>query len=35
VAEVLGYPLVTADEALMRKIRGHSILVRLKDLAFG
>ena len=35
LAEVLGYPLVTADEALMRKMRGHSILVRLKDLAFG
>ena len=34
LAEVLGYPLVTADEALMRKMRGHSILVRLKDLAF-
>jgi hypothetical protein len=27
--------LVTADEALMRKLRGHSALVRLKDLAFG
>jgi len=26
---------VTTDEALMRKMRGHSILVRLKDLAFG
>ena len=35
LAEVMGYPLVTADEALMRKMRGHSILVRLKDLAFG
>ena len=35
LAEVLGYPLVTADEALMRKLRGHSALVRLKDLAFG
>jgi predicted nucleic acid-binding protein len=35
LAEVLGYPLVTADEALMRKMRGHSILVRLKDLVFG
>jgi len=34
LAEVLGFPLVTADEALMRKMRGHSILVRLKDLAF-
>jgi predicted nucleic acid-binding protein len=35
LAEAMGYPLVTADEALMRKLRGHSILVRLKDLAFG
>lgn len=33
VAEVLGFPLVTADEALMRKMRGHSIVLRLKDLA--
>ena len=35
LAEVLGYPLITADEALMRKMRGHSILVRLKELVFG
>jgi predicted nucleic acid-binding protein len=35
LAEVLGYPLVTADEALMRKVPGHSIVLRLKDLAFG
>jgi predicted nucleic acid-binding protein len=35
LAEVLGYPLVTSDEALMRKMRGHSILVRLKELEFG
>ncbi len=34
LAEVLGFPLVTADEALMRKMRGHSIVLRLKDLAF-
>jgi len=34
LAEVLGYPLVTADEALMRKMRGHSVVLRLKDLAF-
>lgn len=33
VAEVLGYPLVTADDALMRKMRGHSIVLRLKDVA--
>ena len=35
LAEVLGYPLITADEVLMRKMRGHSILVRLKELVFG
>lgn len=35
LAEVLGYPLITADEALMRKMRGHSIVVRLKELVFG
>ncbi len=35
LAEVLGYPLITADEALMRRMRGHSIVVRLKDLEFG
>jgi len=35
LAEVLGYPLITADEALMRKMRGHSIVVRLKELEFG
>ncbi len=34
LAEVLGYPLVSADEALVRKLRGHGIVVRLKDLAF-
>jgi len=35
LAEVRGYPLVTADEALIRMMRGHSIVVRLKDLTFG
>ncbi len=34
LAEVLGFPCVTADEALLRKMKGHSIVLRLKDLAF-
>ena len=34
VAESLGFPLVTADEALVRKMRGHSIVLRLGDLMF-
>ena len=35
VAESLGFPMVTADESLVRKMRGHSIVLRLKDLVFG
>ena len=34
LAETLGFPCVTADEALLRKMQGHSIVLRLKDLAF-
>ncbi len=34
VAESLGFPMVTADEALVRKMRGHSIVLRLSDLVF-
>ena len=34
LAEILGFPCVTADEALLRKMRGHSIVIHLKDLAF-
>ena len=34
LAETLGFPFVTADEALLRKMQGHSIVVRLKALAF-
>ena len=34
LAETLGFPCVTADEALLRKMKGHSIVLRLKDLAF-
>ena len=34
LAEILGFPCVTADEALLRKMKGHSIVLRLKDLVF-
>ena len=34
LAETLGFPCVTADETLLRKMKGHSIVLRLKDLAF-
>ena len=34
LAETLGFPCVTADETLLRKMKGHSIVLRLKDLVF-
>lgn len=34
VAEDLGFPLITADEALLKKMAGHSIVLRLGDLQF-
>ncbi len=34
LAEILGFPCVTADDALLRKMKGHSIVIHLKDLAF-
>ncbi len=34
LAETMGFPCVTADEALLRKMKGHSIVLRLRDLAF-
>ena len=34
LAETMGFPCVMADEALIRKMKGHSIVLRLKDLAF-
>ena len=33
LAEGVGYPLLTADEGLLNKMKGHSIVLRLKDLA--
>lgn len=35
LAETVGYPFLTADEALVRQMRGHSIVLRLTDLNFG
>lgn len=32
LAEREGYPLLTADEVMARKMRGHSIVIRLRDL---
>jgi predicted nucleic acid-binding protein len=34
LAEQVGYPLITADEAMIRKLTGHSIVVPLKELEF-
>jgi predicted nucleic acid-binding protein len=34
IAELRSHPLVTADDALMRKMRGHSIVLDLRDLEF-
>lgn len=32
LAEQLGYPLITADEIMAKKLKGHSIVVALRDL---
>jgi predicted nucleic acid-binding protein len=32
LAEQIGFPLITADEALVRKMRGHGIVVSLREL---
>jgi len=34
VAERLGSPLLTADEVMAKKMKGHSIVVRLADVEF-
>ena len=34
LAEHIGFPLVTADEALIKKMRGHSIVVPLSQMEF-
>lgn len=32
LAERLGFPVLTADEALMKKMKGHSIVLRLREV---
>ena len=34
LAEQVGYPLITADEVMAKKLTGHSIVVPLKELEF-
>ena len=34
LAESLGYPFLTSDEALLKKMKGHSIVLRLDELEF-
>jgi predicted nucleic acid-binding protein len=33
LAEAVGFPLLTADNVLLKKMKGHSIVLRLRDLA--
>jgi predicted nucleic acid-binding protein len=35
LAENLGVPLITADEVMVKQLKGHSIVVRLKDVELG
>lgn len=32
LAEQVGFPLITADEAMVKKLKGHSIVVPLREL---
>jgi len=34
LAELLGYPLITADELMVKKLKGHSIVVPLREMEF-
>lgn len=34
LAERQGFPLLTADEVLVKKMKGHSIVLRLKEMDF-
>jgi predicted nucleic acid-binding protein len=34
LAELIGYPLITADQAMIGKLTGHSIVVPLRELDF-
>ncbi len=32
LAELVGYPLITADEVMVKRLKGHSIVVPLREL---
>jgi predicted nucleic acid-binding protein len=32
LAEQVGYPLITADDVMVKKLKGHSIVVPLREL---
>ncbi|MEE8120348.1 MAG: type II toxin-antitoxin system VapC family toxin, partial [Anaerolineales bacterium] len=32
LAEQVGYPLITADEVMVKKLKGHRIVVPLREL---
>jgi predicted nucleic acid-binding protein len=34
LADFLGYPFITADEPLLRKMTGHRIVLRLREMEF-
>jgi predicted nucleic acid-binding protein len=34
LAEQVGYPLITADDVMIKKLKGHSIVVRLREFKF-
>ena len=34
LAEQVGYPLITADEVMVKKLKGHSIVLPLRELDF-
>jgi predicted nucleic acid-binding protein len=34
LAEQVGYPLITADEVMVKKLKGHSIVLRLREFEF-
>ena len=34
LAEQVGFPLITADDVTMKKLKGHSIVVPLRELGF-
>ncbi len=34
LAEQLGYPLITSDDTMVKRLKGHSIVVPLRELEF-